>query len=272
MTIHPSAQIDPGAELGTGVTVGPFAVIERDVTVGDGTVIGPHACLMRYTTLGRNCRVHAGAVIGDLPQDVGFKGGVSHVRIGNGTLIREYATIHRGTEEGSSTEIGDECMIMATAHLAHNVRLANRVLVVSGALLAGHVQVADRAFISGNAVVHQFTRIGRLAMLGGACGVSRDVPPFCTVKPLTANELLGLNIVGLRRAGVGPDDRLALKKAFQLWFRSGLNLRQATAEVRRQMSACALAMEMADFIESTRRGICVCARGASAAEPGEAEE
>jgi UDP-N-acetylglucosamine acyltransferase len=272
MTIHPTAQIDPGAELGAGVTVGPFAVIERDVTIGDGTIIGPHACLLRYTTVGKNCRIHAGAVIGDLPQDVGFKGGVSYVRIGDGTQIREHVTIHRGTEEGTRTEIGDECMIMATAHLAHNVRLANRVLVVSGALLAGYVQVDDRAFISGNVVVHQFTRIGRLAMLGGACGVSRDVPPFCTVKPQGTNELLGLNVVGLRRGGVSPEDRLSLKKAFHLWFRSGLNIRQATGEVRRQLGTCSAVVEMADFIEATRRGICVCPRGASGATAEETAE
>ncbi len=271
MTIHPTAQIDPGAELGPGVTVGPFAVIEKEVTIGEGTQIGPHACVLRHTTLGRNCRVHAGAIIGDLPQDVGFKGGVSYVRIGNGTLIREHVTIHRGTEEGTATEIGDDCMIMATAHLAHNVRLGNRVLVVSGALLAGHVQVDDRAFISGNVVVHQFTRIGRLAMLGGACGVSRDVPPFCTVKPLGTNDLLGLNIVGLRRAGVGPEDRLALKKAFHLWFRSGLNLRQATQEVRRQLGSCPAVMEMADFIDATRRGICVAARNGAGGVEAESE-
>jgi len=272
MTIHSTAQIDPGAELGAGVTVGPFAVIERDVVIGAGTVIGPHACVLRYTTIGSNCRIHAGAVIGDLPQDTGFKGGVSYVRIGNGTLIREHVTIHRGTEAGTSTEIGDECMIMATAHLAHNVRLANRVLVVSGALLAGYVQVDDRAFISGNVVVHQFTRIGRLAMLGGACGVSRDVPPFCTVKPLMSNELLGLNIVGLRRGGVGPDDRLALKKAFHLWFRSGMSIRQATTEVRRQLGTCSAVVEMADFIDATRRGICVAGHGTSAAGTAEADE
>jgi UDP-N-acetylglucosamine acyltransferase len=265
MTIHSTAQIDPAAELGAGVTVGPFAVIERDVTIGEGTVIGPHACILRYTTLGKKCQIHAGAVIGDLPQDLGFKGGVSYVRIGNGTIIREHVTIHRGTEAGTSTEVGDECMIMATAHLAHNVRLANRVLVVSGALLAGYVQVDDRAFISGNVVVHQFTRIGRLAMLGGACGVSRDVPPFCTVRPQGTNELLGLNIVGLRRGGVMPEDRLSLKKAFHLWFRSGLSIRQATAEVRRQLGHCSAVMEMAEFIDATRRGICVC-RGEAPAE------
>lgn len=264
MTIHKTAQIDPGAELGVGVTIGPFAVIERAVTIGDGTVIGPHAHILSYTQLGSQCRVHSGAVLGDIPQDVGFKGGVSFVRIGNGTIIREHVTIHRGTEEGTATEIGDECMIMSTAHLAHNVRLANRVLVVSGALLAGYVQVDDRAFISGNVVVHQFTRIGRLAMLGGACAVSRDVPPFCTVKSLSRNELVGLNVVGLRRGGMTPDDRLALKKAFHLWFRSGLNIRQATAEVRQLMGSCPAVMEMADFIDATRRGICVSSRETSA--------
>lgn len=257
MSVHSTAVVDPAAQIGRNVTIGPFAVIEGDVTIGDGCTIGPHAVVMRYTSLGQGCRVHAGAVLGDLPQDLGFKAeDVSHVRIGNGVTIREFATIHRGTKAGSCTEVGDGCFLMANAHLAHNVRLGARVILANGVLLAGYVEVGDRAFVSGHAVVHQFVRIGRLAMVGGAAGLGKDVPPFCMVGGMTRNSVAGLNVVGLRRAGFTPEQRKAVKAAFATLYLSGLNVTQAVAQIVATSEPGAPSGEMAAFVEASKRGIC----------------
>lgn len=254
--IHPTATVDPAAELAAGVTVGPYAFIDRDTHVGEGCVIGPHAVLHRYTSLGPGCRVHAGAVLGDLPQDLAFQPDtVSYVRIGARCLIREGVTIHRGTKPDTVTEIGDDCFLMANSHLAHNVKLGRGVILVNGALLAGYVEVGDNAFISGNAVVHQFVRIGRLAMLGGLSGVSKDVPPFCTTRSGSVNTVVGLNVVGLRRAGFTPAQRQALRMAFKKLYLSDLNVSQALERIRADAVEPVVG-EFCDFIEQSRRGIC----------------
>jgi UDP-N-acetylglucosamine acyltransferase len=253
--IHKTAVVEPGAELGQDVVVGPFAFIEAGARVGDGCLIGPHVSILKHVTMGPGCKVHAGAVLGDLPQDLGFAGGDSHVVIGANCVIREGVTIHRGTKPGTATEIGDGCFLMSNSHYAHNVKLGKNVIVVSNALLAGYVEVGDRAFISGNCVVHQFVRIGRLAMMGGASGVSKDVPPFCTTKPMTANTILGLNVVGMRRGGLGPEERSAVKEAFRILYRSGLNVAQALSQMKPQFSSCPAA-ELCAFVESSKRGIC----------------
>lgn len=269
MSIHPTAIVDPGAELGRDVHIGAFALIERDVRIGDRCTIGPRVSILQGTTLGSGCRVHTGAVLGDLPQDVAFKGQVSSVRIGNDCWIREYVTIHRGTKEETVTEVGNGCLLMGLSHLAHNVRLGQQVVVVNGALLAGYVEVGDRAFISGNVAIHQFVRIGRLAMIGGGAGVSQDVPPFCTVRPMMANAVMGLNIVGLRRAGFTPAQRHAIKQAFVLLFRSRLNVRDALVRIRAEIPDDPLVREMADFAGASKRGICRLYSGA--VEPEGAE-
>lgn len=253
--IHPTAVVASGAELGPDVEVGPFAVIADHVRIGEGCRIGPHVVIHSFTTLGPRCRVHAGAVLGDLPQDVAFRGGESFVEIGADCVIREGVTIHRGTRPGTATVVGDGCYLMAFSHLAHNVRLGKRVTVVNGALLAGYVEVGDGAFLSGNCLVHQFTRIGRLAMLGGGAAVSKDVPPFCTARSASLNRILGLNVVGMRRAGMPAEARLQVKRAFHLLYRSGLNIRAAAARIREEFPD-GPAREMADFVAASRRGIC----------------
>ena len=255
MTIHATAQVSPAARLGKDVSVGPFAVIGENVTIGDGSDIGPHVAVFPYTTIGARCRIHAGAVLGDLPQDLSFKEVPSYVRIGDECVIREGVTIHRGTKAETVTEIGDGCYLMAFSHFAHNVRLGRSVIVANGALLAGYVDVGDRVFISGNCVVHQFVRIGRLAMLGGASGISKDVPPFCTTRPAEVNRLVGLNVVGMRRAGMNPEERLEVKRAFTLLYRSGLNFREAAQRIREQTTS-PMAVELADFVGASKRGIC----------------
>lgn len=265
MQIHPTAIVSKNAELGANVVIGPYAVIDEKVRIGDNVKIGPQVVIHKYVSLGERCAVHAHAVLGDLPQDLVYQDCISHVRIGAGTTIREGATVHRGTKPDTVTETGPNCYLMAYSHLAHNVRLGNNVIVCNGALLAGYVQVGDRAFISGNCVIHQFVRIGRLAMLGGNCGLSKDVPPFCTVRSVRANSILGLNVVGLRRAGFKPEERRELKRIFSAIYRSGLNLTQAAQKIKQEQDS-PLAREMIEFIAASQRGICGFASGPDAAE------
>ncbi len=255
MSIHPTAVVDPCAEMGAGVTVGPFAFVDRDTRIGDGCVIGPHSVILRHTSLGPNCRVHSCAVLGDVPQDLAFKDEASYVNIGANCVLREGVTIHRGTKPGTATALGDQCFLMANSHLAHNVRLGSGVIIANGALLAGYVEVDDRAFISGNAVIHQFVRIGRLAMLSGGCAIGKDVPPFCTTVAVRRNRIAGLNVVGLRRAGISPEDRQALRAAIKILYRSGLNLSQALDRMAKEFPQPAV-QEICAFIRASKRGIC----------------
>ncbi|OVE75401.1 acyl-[acyl-carrier-protein]--UDP-N-acetylglucosamine O-acyltransferase [bacterium E08(2017)] len=255
MMIHETAVIDSSAQLGENVSVGPYTCIEGDVKIGDGCKIGPQVTIMKHTTLGRDCQVHSGAVLGDIPQDTGFKGYDSFVEIGDSCIIREGVTIHRGTEEGSNTVIGDGCFLMAFSHFAHNVKLGDGVIAANGVLLAGYVEVGPKAFLSGNAVVHQFVKIGRLVMLGGGCGVSKDVPPFCTVRPVSLNDVAGINAVGMKRSGMDRADLAQVKQAFKELYKSGKNVSQALADLEQEFSDGPV-MEMIDFIKAAERGIC----------------
>lgn len=256
MPIHPTAIVDSGAHVAPDADIGPFAVVGPDVVIGAGTRIGPHAVVHRYTRLGEQCRVHAHAVLGDLPQDLAFDAGnMSRVVIGDGVTIREGVTVHRGTKLGTETVVGDGCYLMAYSHLAHNCRIGRRVIIANNALLAGYVDVGDGAFISGGVVIHQFTRIGRLAMLSGNAGIGKDIPPFCTAKSCVRNKVAGLNVVGLRRAGMAADVRRQVRRAFELLYRSGLNFRVVPAAIRSEFQE-GPALEIADFIEASKRGIC----------------
>jgi len=253
--IHETAVVEKGAEVGSDVSIGPFSYVQSGATIGAGCSIGPHVTILSHTSVGDGTEVHSGAVLGDMPQDTGFENTDTFVKIGAKCIIREGVTVHRGTKEGTSTEIGDGCFLMAFSHFAHNVKLAPGVIVANGALLGGYVEVGEKVFISGNCVVHQFVKIGRVAMLGGACGVSKDVPPFCTVLPLHANEIVGLNVVGLRRAGLSPEERKQIKGAFRILYQSGLNVAQATGKIRDTFNS-GPALEFCDFVESADRGIC----------------
>jgi len=255
MTIHPHAFVDPGAVLGENVTVGPFAVIESNVLIGNGCEIGPGAVIKSYTTMGDNCRVHTGAVIGDTPQDLAFKNITSYVRIGCRNVFREGVTVQRGTAQDSVTTVGDDCYLMVNSHLAHNVTLGNKVIMANGVLLGGYVHLGDGAFISGNAVIHQFCRVGRLAMVGGLSAISKDVPPFCMTRSGTVNSIVGLNIVGLRRSGFTPEQRKNVRSCFNIIFLQKMNITQAM-EVLASMKDNAIALEFRDFIQSAKRGIC----------------
>ena len=262
MSIHPTAIIDPAAQLGTDVEIGPYAVVGADVKIGDGTKIGPHAVVMPFTNIGKNCAVHAHAVIGDAPQDLVFKSETkSSVVIGDGVIIREHVTIHCGTKPNTATEVGDGCFLMAGCHLAHNVRLGTRVIIANNALLAGYVEIGDGAFIAGGAVMHQFVKIGRLALLSGNAGIGKDVPPFCIAAGVHLNTIAGLNVIGLRRAGIGAEERKQIKRAFHLLYRSGLNFRDVPAAIRSEISS-GPALEIADFVAASKRGVCPFRGGA----------
>jgi len=186
-TIHPSAVIDPAADIGSNVTIGPHCVIERDTVIGDDCKLGPGVIVHPYVTLGPRCTVHAHAVIGDLPQDMAFDADcVSHVEIGPDNVLREYVTVHRGTKPDTVTRIGSGGYFMASSHVAHNCQIGDKVIFANGATLGGYVSVGEAAFLSGHVVVHQFCRVGRLTMLSGQSAASKDIPPFCILHKRSA--------------------------------------------------------------------------------------
>jgi UDP-N-acetylglucosamine acyltransferase len=228
MAIHPTAIVDKQAEIDPTVEVGAYAVIEGGVRIGPGTRIYPHAYVAEGTTLGRRCQIHPFAVVGHVPQDLKFDASPSYTQIGDETVVREQATIHRGTVPGSTTVVGQRCFIMSTAHIAHNCIVGDDVKIVNGGLLAGHVQVGRAAFISGHAMLHQFIRVGELTMIGGAVRVTNDVPPFMLAGP---PGIVGINVVGLRRAGFSAAERLELRECYRLLYRSELHFPEAIERV-----------------------------------------
>jgi UDP-N-acetylglucosamine acyltransferase len=253
--IHPTAIIHPGASLGDNVTIGPYAVIEAAAQIGDRCVIQAHAVITGNVIMGKNNLIGYGVIIGGDPQDFAFRPEVrSGVLIGDGNRIREYCTIHRGSKDETSTIIGDACYLMAGAHLAHNVQLGDRVVIANNALLGGYVQVEDGVFIGGGCVFHQFTRIGRLAICQGLSAFSKDIPPYSMAAE--RNQVAGLNVIGLRRAGFTAGQRAEIKQAFAFLYRSGLNVSQAL-EAARERSWIPEAKAIFDFVsQSKKRGIC----------------
>lgn len=254
MKIHPTAIVEPGAHLAENVSVGPFSLIEKGVEVGADTEIASHVVLKRGTTIGEKCRIYPGAVIGEEPQDRDFAGGESFVRIGHRNLIREYVTIHRGTKPGTTTVLGEENFLLAGSHVAHNCLLGNRIVLANNVLLAGYVEIEDSAFLSGGVVVHQHSRIGKLAMVGGNTRVIQDVPPFILASDFHV-AAKGLNLVGLRRAGMKPEQLRALKRAYQLLYRSKLPLRQALERIEAEVPT-EETLHLVRFVRRSERGIC----------------
>ena len=252
--IASTARIHPDAKIGPHVSIGDFCVIESDVAIGAGCVLEPYVYVKRWTTLGERNQISAGTVLGTDPLDKNFTGERSFLRIGNGNQIREHYTISRGTEPESVTEVGDENYIMTSGHIAHNCKIGNRTVICSCALVAGYVEVEDQAFISGGVVVHQYSKIGRLAMIGGNTRVNSDVPPFFLYSGFNV-AAVGLNVVGLKRAGYKHSDISALKKAYQILYRSGLKLAEALARIEAGI-ATPEARHLVDFIRRSERGIC----------------
>ena len=249
-----TARVHPHAVIGPCVRIGEYCVIESDTVIGAGCLLEPYVYIKRWTTIGENNEISAGTVLGTDPLDKGFTGERSYLRIGSGNKIREHYTISRGTKPESVTEVGDGNYIMTSGHIAHNCKVGNDVVIASCALLAGYVEVEDQAFISGGVVVHQFSKIGRLAMIGGNTRVNSDVPPFFLYTGFNV-EPKGLNLVGLKRAGYKASDLSKFKKAYQLLYRSGLKLEEALERIAREIQTPE-ALHLVDFVRRSERGIC----------------
>ncbi len=249
-----SAIVHPRAEIGDNVEIGHFSVIGENVKIGSGTKINSHVVLEGWTRIGRNCRINTGAVIGSEPQDLKFRGEESYVFIGDNTCIREYATINRGTFEGESTVVGNNCLIMAYCHIAHNCVLEDRVIMSSFAGLAGHILIEQNAIIGGLVGVHQFVRIGQNSIIGGGAAVRQDILPF-SVAGGNPCKSKGLNIVGLRRHNFSPERISQLKKTYKIIFRMKLTEKEAVERLREEFGSVPEAMHMADFIDNSQRGL-----------------
>lgn len=253
--IHETAVIYPGADIGKDVIIGPYCVISSEAVIGDGTVIGPHVVIEGRVYIGNNCKISTGCVIGQVPQDLKFKGEDSCVRIGDNTIIREYTTISRGTEAGGfETRVGDDCFIMSYIHIAHDCNVGNKVIIVNGTSLAGHVTIEDRAVLGGMSGIHQFCKVGSMAMVGAFVKIVKDVPPYVIVDGNPA-RVCGVNVVGLRRNEVSPEVRNEIRKAYKILYRSNLNVSQALEQINEELVSCGEIDHFIRFIRSAERGI-----------------
>ncbi len=251
--IHPTAVIHPNAKLDSTVRIGPHAVIDADVQLGADCIVGPHVYLTGVTTIGARNQFHAGCVIGDAPQDLKYKGEPTRVRIGDDNKFREHVTVNRATTATGETVIGSNNYLLLHSHVGHNCHLGDHIILGGGSLLAGHSTVQDRALLSGNCMVHQFIRIGTLAMMQGGAAVSKDLPPFTVATGI--NKVCGLNVIGLRRAGYDSGQRLELKRLYRALFRGGKNFRAALAEAHLEFSGVAV-KTLLDFCTAAKRGVC----------------
>ncbi len=252
--IHPTAVVDPKAELGRNVSIGPYSVVEGDCVIGDDCVIDAHVKIARHTTVGAGSRIYFGAVIGDDPQDHRFVPGVrAFTRIGENVTLREYVTIHRSPFADAVTSVGDGTLLMAFVHVGHDARIGRRVTVANNSVFAGHVIVEDGAVVSAYVLVHQFCRIGAYCMIGGRTLVRQDVPPFCMLGE--DNTVCGPNVVGLRRAGFDDARRLNIRKIIKRFFFRGLNAAQALDEIAGEFPGDADAEAFCSFVNNSKRGI-----------------
>jgi len=260
LKIHPTALVDPGAQIGADVEIGPFSVVGPGAVVGDNTIVQSHVVIEGNVAIGTGNFIGQGAIIGAPPQDLSFSPDrKTKVEIGNDNVIREYCTIHRGSPEGSATKIGDKNFLMAGAHVGHNCEIRNNVVIANNCLLAGHVRVDDAAFLGGGSTFHQHMHVGRLVMVQGSSAFGKDLPPY--VIAAERNSVFGVNVVGLRRAGVSAKDRNEIKAAFKLLYMSGLNIGQAI-EKAATMKFGAPAHEFIDFVANAKkRGVCPFKRG-----------
>lgn len=256
MGIHPTAIVSPEALIEEGVEVGPYTVIGPDVRIGNGTVVGPHAVIEGPTRIGAGCRIFQFASIGAPPQDLKFKGERCDVIIGNNNTIREFVTIHRATSADiAMTCIGDNNLLMAYCHIAHNCKLGNHIVMSNAVNLAGHIHVEDHAVIGGMSGIHQFSRIGCHAMISGASAVTQDVPPYVTVSGNHARPY-GLNLIGLKRRGFSEETIGMLKKAYRMVFRSSLRVSAAAEKIREEIKDSPEVDHFIAFIEESERGVC----------------
>lgn len=252
--IHPTAIIHPGARLGENVAVGPYSVIGPHVSIGDGSELQSHVVVDGHTAIGSRCRLFPFACIGMPTQDLKYAGGLTYAEIGDGTTLREFSTVHTGTREGEVTRVGQRCLIMAYSHVAHGCTVGNEVILSNNTQLAGEVQIEDMAIVAGMCGVHQFCRIGTLAMVGGSARITQDVPPYMLVAGDVA-AVCGTNAIGLQRRNVAPEIRAALKQAYRLLYREGLNRTQAVERIRAEVPDCLEIRHLTNFIEQSTRGV-----------------
>jgi UDP-N-acetylglucosamine acyltransferase len=253
MKIHPTAVIDPAAQLADDVEIGAYSVIGPDCIIGARTVVGPQVVMEQYTEIGEDCLIRAGAVLGGPPQDAKFKGERSFVRIGDRNQIREFVTLHRATGEDQATTVGNDNLIMAYVHIGHNCTVGNNTMISSYAGLSGHIALDDNVVLGGMVGVHQFVRVGKLAMLGGYSKVVQDVPPFMLADGRPA-DVLELNVRGLRRAGISAAERASLRHAYKLLYRNNMNVTQALEAIAEEVEPSPAVNLLVDFVRSMRDG------------------
>jgi UDP-N-acetylglucosamine acyltransferase len=255
--IHPTAIVDPKAEIVEGVEIGPYCIIEGDVLIGEGTKIGPHVVIREGTRIGKRCQIFQFASVGEVPQSFAYRGEKTYLLIGDQNIIRECVTLHRGTQQGKGkTVIGNDNFFMAYSHVAHDCLIGNHVIMANGAALGGHILIEDHAIIGGLVAVHQFVRIGSHAFIGGFSGVQLDIPPY-TLAAGDRTKLFGLNLVGLKRAHFPEETLRALKKAYRLIFRSSLTMEKAVKQVKEDsISQMPEVQHLLQFIQNSKRGIC----------------
>jgi len=252
--IHPTAIVDSGAELGGGVEVGPYAIIGPDVTIGAGTKVGPNVLIEQKTTVGRDCRIFKGAVLGTDPQDLKFDGEETWLHVGDRTVIREFATLNRGTAAAGKTEVGSDCVLMAYTHVAHDCSLGDHVILSNAVNMAGHVAIDDWVIVGGVTPIHQFVRIGAHAFVGGGSRIPQDVPPFCRAAG-NPPKLYGLNSVGLERRGFSSEVRRALKQAYRTVLMKGFTVTKGVEHARGEADGVEEVLHFLDFIAASERGI-----------------
>lgn len=254
--VHATAVVDATAELGEGVIVGPYAIVGPNVVVGDGCRIGAHAILERDTVLGTECVISPGAALGGDPQDLKYRGEHTVLVVGDRTVIREFATLNRGTAAHGRTEVGSDCLIMAYAHVAHDCILGDHVILSNAVNMGGHVEIEEWASVGGLTAIHQFAKIGAHAFVGGASQVRKDVPPYVKASD-SPPKLFGLNTIGLERRGFSEETRRELKRAYRLFFMSKLNISQALERARDELALIPEVEHFIRFIESSQRGVTV---------------
>ncbi|MBY0525961.1 MAG: acyl-ACP--UDP-N-acetylglucosamine O-acyltransferase [Gemmataceae bacterium] len=252
--IHPTAIISPEAELAADVQIGPYAILEGAVRIGAGCVIRPHCHLVGPLTMGEGNHVYTGAVLGERPQHLRYADEPTRVEIGDHNVFREHVTVHRGTSHSWATRIGNHNYLMAHSHVAHDCQIGNRCIFANGALLAGHATIEDNVFLSGNCAVHQFGRVGRLALLSGCSIAAKDVPTFGMVQGI--NCITGVNVVGMRRAGLSHEQINAVRKAYRILFYEGTPMPIARAKVQKELGAVDVVVELLTFMDKSVRGIC----------------
>lgn len=250
--IHPTALISPHAKICDSVEIGPYSVIGPDVEIKENTYIGPHVIIEGRVEIGSNCKLMV-CSIGLPPQDVSYKGEDTGVKIGDGTIIREYVTVHRASKEGF-TIIGKNCFLMNSVHIGHNVKLGNNVIMASSSILAGYVEVCDYVFISGLSTIHQHCRVGESAMVGGMTGSRQDLPPYFIADGRPA-KIRGINKVGLKRRGIKPDVRIEIERAYKLIYQSGLNTTNAIEKIEKELNLYPEIKTIIEFFKTSKRGI-----------------